>query len=113
MRAPYVGAAIGMWYLAAPLIWGYPFGFLWWNDIVIGLAILAISGSFLAARSAFQGWLLIAVGAYSLFSPFLHSYLSQAFPLFNDIVFGVVTIGTGCAMGGAWLEYGAEKAEAG
>ncbi len=104
MRSPYIGIAIGLWYMVAPYVWGYPFGFLWWNDLVIGAVVIAVSISFTLSPGRFQGWLLIAAGAYSMFSPFLHDYLSHSFPLWNDLVIGVVTVATGVAMGAAGLE---------
>ena len=47
--------------MAAPFVWGYPFGFLWWHSIVIGGAILAISISFRLGINRLSGYLLIAV----------------------------------------------------
>lgn len=112
MASRYVGVGLGLWYMAAPLIWGYPFGFLWWHSIVLGGAILVITFSFHLGVNRFSGWLLIAAGAYSMFSPFLHGYLPNAQALFNDLIFGVVTVGTGVAMGGAGIEYSDEARSA-
>ena len=108
MRSPFVGIMLGLWYMAAPFVWGYPFGFLWWHSIVIGGAILAISISFRLGINRYSGWLLIGVAVYSMFSPFLHHYLNLADPLWNDLVIGVVTVATGVAMAGAGLEYGGD-----
>lgn len=108
MKSPHIGTALGLWYLVAPFVWGYPFGFLWWHSVLIGAAILAISGSFYLTGGRLHGWLLMAVAAYSMASPFLHGYLSLSFPLWNDLVIGVVTMGAGVAMAAAGLEYRAE-----
>jgi hypothetical protein len=112
MRSPFVGITLGLWYMAAPFVWGYPFGFLWWHSIVIGAAILAVSISFRLGINRLSGYLLIAVAAYSMFSPFLHRYLNLAAPLWNDLVIGVVTVATGVAMAGAGLEYSGETSSA-
>ena len=95
MTAAYVGIVVGLWYLVAPFVWGYPFGFLWWNDLMIGAVVIALSFSFTMGPSRITGWLLIAVGAYSMFAPFIHGYLWPAQPFFNDLVFGAVVVGVG------------------
>ncbi len=105
MRSGYVGMALGLWYIVAPFVWRYPFGFVVWQDLVIGGAILAVSVAFTMTPGRLNGWLLIAIGAYSMFAPFLHDYLLHAQPLWNDLVFGVLTVGTGVTMGGAGMEY--------
>lgn len=110
MKVPYVGLTVGLWYLVAPFVWGYPFGFLVWQDLIIGAAIIAISLSYTMGGSRLNGWLLIAVGAYSMFAPFIHDYLIRTFAFWNDLVFGVVTVGTGVALGAAAIAYGEEDA---
>ncbi|MFQ5690487.1 MAG: hypothetical protein ACE5HQ_09475 [Gemmatimonadota bacterium] len=109
MKSPYVGIGVGLWYIVAPFVWGYPAGFLWWQAVVIGAAILAFSVSFTLGVNRLSGWLLIATGAYSMFAPFVHGYLSYSFGLWNDLVFGVITVGTGVAVAGAGLEYGGDR----
>jgi len=108
MASRHVGLWLGLWYLGAPFIWSYPIGFLWWHSFVLGAAIIAVTLSFRLGINRFSGWALIAVGAYSMFSPFIHAYLSNAQGLFNDLVIGIVVVGTGVAMGAAGIEYGDE-----
>lgn len=108
MTPAYVGIGLGIWYLVAPFLWGYPFGFLWWHSLVIGVAVLAVAISFALGPGRLAGWLLIAVGAYSLFAPFIHGYLYPSFAFWNDLVFGVVLIGTGTTMGAAGMELAKE-----
>ncbi len=110
MASRYLGIGLGLWYMGAPFIWGYPLGFLWWHSIVLGGAILVVTISFNLGINRFSGWGLIVLGAYSMFAPFIHGYLSNAQGLFNDLVFGVVVVGTGVAMGAAGLEYSDEAA---
>lgn len=117
MVARYVGLFIGVWYVVAPFAWsqlgGYQLGFNWWNDLVVGAAVLALSGSFLLGWSRTAAWLLVAVGAYSMAAPFLHGYLPDSFAYWNDLVFGVLVVGTGAALGAAAVEYGGASAPAG
>lgn len=106
MVARYVGVFIGVWYVVAPFVWGYDLTFNWWHDLVLGGAVLALSASFLVSWSRMAGWLLLAVGAYSMLAPFAHGYLEQSFAFWNDLVFGLLTVGTAVALGAAAIEYG-------
>ncbi len=110
MKAAYVGIGVGIWYLVAPFLWGYPFGFLWWHSILIGAAVVAVAASFALGPGRLAGWLLIGIGAYSLLAPFLHGYLFPSFAFWNDVVFGVITIGTGMVMGAASWALAEERA---
>ena len=102
----YVGVGIGAWYVFAPFIWGYPLGFTWWHSIGIGVAVLALSASFLFRWMPVAGLLLILTGLYSLVSPAVYGYYTQQFALWNDIVFGVATVLTGAMLSAAAMEYG-------
>ncbi len=102
----YVGVGIGAWFVFAPFIWGYPLGFTWWHSIGIGVAVLALSASFLFRWNLGAGLLLVLVGFYALVSPAVYSYYTEQFALWNDIVFGVVTVLTGAMLSAAALEYG-------
>lgn len=109
MKTRYLGLLVGVWYLLAPFVWGYPVGFLWWHSILIGSVIVAVSASYMMSWNRGGSWVLIAAGAYSMFSPFLHDYLTSQFAFWNDLFLGVITIGLGVALGGAAIEYGGEE----
>lgn len=104
MAARFVGVLVGAWYVTAPFVWGYDPTFNWWHSVVLGGAVLALSGSFLVGWSRLAAWLLAAVGAYSMVSPFLYGYLRHARPFFNDLFFGVVLVALGAALGAATAE---------
>ncbi len=104
MFSRYLGIAIGAWYVVAPFAWGYAQPFNWWHSIVIGAAVLALSASYLISWSRVAAWLLVGVGAYSMIAPFLHGYLAHSWPFFNDLVFGVLTVGTAAALGANAVE---------
>ena len=75
--------------------------------------IITASASYLISWSRGGAWVLIGVGAYSMFSPFLHHYLTSQFAFWNDLFIGVFTIGVGAALGAASIEYGQPEGEAG
>lgn len=105
MIARFVGLSIGVWYVLAPFLWGYPLGFLWWHEVIIGTVVAALSATFLIGWSRLAAWGLILVGAYSMLAPFAHGYLKDVFVFWNDLVFGVLVIGTGMALAAASIEY--------
>lgn len=105
MKTRYLALAVGAWYVLAPFLWGYPVGFLWWNDLVIGAAVAALSASYLVSWSRTTGWLLMAVGYYSMLAPFLFDYLGQPFAFWNDLFFGAVTVGCGAMLAAAGVTY--------
>jgi len=108
MASRYVGIVLGLWFMGSPFIWGFPFGFLWGQSVVLGAAIIAVTISFNLGINRLSGYGLIALGVYSMLAPFIHGYLSNAQAFFNSLVFGIITVGTGVAMGGAGIEYGDE-----
>ncbi len=111
-----IGLAIGVWFVFAPFMWGfvapgsYPLGFTWWHSIGIGVAVIALSASFLLRWYTGAGLLLVVVGLYSLTSPFLYGYYTLPFPMWNDIAFGVATVLTGAMLAAAGLVYGGPEA---
>lgn len=104
MIARFIGVFIGAWYVTAPYVWSYDLAFNVWHSVVLGAAILALSSAFLIGWSRIAAWLLVAVGAYSMISPFVHGYLSHSRPFFNDLVLGVVVVGLGASLGAATIE---------
>lgn len=100
----YLGIGIGAWYVVAPFAWGYTQPFNWWHSMVLGAAVLALSASHLVSWSRLAAWLMVAVGAYSMAAPFLHDYLALSRPFFNDLFFGVLTVGTSVALGANAVE---------
>jgi len=106
MYARYLGILIGVWYVTAPFVWGYGPSFNWWLDAVLGVAILVLSGTQIAVWSRLMAYVLLAVGAYSMLAPFRHGYLQETFAFWNDLVFGVITVGVACAIAAAATEYG-------
>lgn len=112
MITRYVGVGVGAWYLLAPFLWGYPLGFLWWHDATIGAVVLALSASYLVSWNRVGGWLLMLTGVYSMLSPFLYGYITEQFAYWNDLVFGVITVGCGAMLAGAGMIYGDPGARA-
>lgn len=113
MTTRYLALGLGAWYVLAPFLWGYPLGFLWWNDLVIGAAVAALASSYLVSWNRIGGWAMMAVGYYSMLSPFLFGYLEQPFALWNDLVFGVVAVGCGAMLAAAAITHGQPASAAG
>lgn len=112
MFSRYVGVGIGVWYVVAPFAWGYDTSFLWWHSVLLGAAVLALSSAHLVKWSSLSAHVMVLVGVYSMLSPFLHVYLQEASAFFNDLVFGILTIGTAVALAANAIEVRARPREA-
>lgn len=104
MSSRYIGLAIGVWYVVAPFVWGYEPTFLWWHSALLGGAVIALSAAQLVSWSRTAAHALVLVGVYSMLAPFLHHYLVYSRPFFNDLFFGVITVGVAVALGANAIE---------
>lgn len=104
MLSRYLGVSIGVWYVMAPFVWGYEPGFLWWHSILLGGAVLALSAAHFVSPSRTAAHGLVVVGVYSMIAPLLHGYLVHAGAFFNDLFFGVVTVGVAVALAANAME---------
>lgn len=104
MLSRYLGVSIGVWYVTAPFVWGYGPTFLWWHSALLGAAIIALSAAHFVSWSRTAAHGLVLVGVYSMLAPLLHGYFVHPGAFFNDLFFGVVTIGVAVALGANAME---------
>jgi SPW repeat len=89
-------AVLGIWLLISPWVYGYVATArnTAWNSIVVGLLVL-IFGS-LRYRSPHDrvslSWANVALGAWTVLSPWIYSYTSDIGPLWNSVIVGFVVI---------------------
>ena len=74
--------------------------------VLLMAAVAAIATSYLVSWNRIGGWALMAVGYYSMLAPFMFDYLQQSFAYWNDLVFGVITVGCGAMLAAAGITYG-------
>jgi SPW repeat len=69
----YVNVLIGVWIAASPWVLGFSDTqpVVAWNAVILGLAIALIAALDLEILSRFEEWLLVALGAWSLASPWV------------------------------------------
>ena len=112
MSSRYLGLGIGVWYVVAPFVWGYDPTFLWWHSALLGGAVIVLSAAHFVGWSRTAAHVLVLVGVYSMIAPFLHDYVELSQPFFNDLFFGVLTIGVAVALGANAIELAARPRSA-
>lgn len=85
----------GIWLIIAPFLLGYsddanPL----WNDVVVGILIVAMAGARVAGafRAPSLSWINAALGFWLVIAPFVLGYSDEATPLWNDIIVGIIVV---------------------
>lgn len=91
MTASGINVVAGIWLILAPFILDYVPREAWWNDILVGLAVLILAGSrFGAPRSPGPSWVNVILGIWLILAPFVLGYADMTTPLWNDIILGII-----------------------
>jgi SPW repeat len=91
-----INAILGVWLMVSPWVYGYVVTArnTAWNSIVVGLLVV-IFGS-LRYRSPHNrvglSWANVALGAWTVLSPWIYSYTSDIGPLWNSVIVGCVVM---------------------
>lgn len=100
MAASGVNLLAGIWLIIAPFLLGYsdqatPL----WNDIIVGILIVAFAGARVAGarvvgafRAPSLSWVNVILGGWLIVAPFLLGYSDDANPLWNDIIVGIIVV---------------------
>lgn len=95
MAASGVNLLAGIWLIIAPFLLGYsdqatPL----WNDIIVGILIVAFAGARVvgAFRAPSLSWVNVILGGWLIVAPFLLGYSDDANPLWNDIIVGIIVV---------------------
>jgi len=89
----WMNALLGLWLIAVPLLMGYDQGYAGIaakNSYLsgIGLIVLALLG--LLARLAWREWLVLALGAWLIVSPFALDFADEPLAMWNTAITGIV-----------------------
>ena len=91
-----INAILGVWLLISPWVYGYAGTArnTAWNSIIVGI-LIAIFG-WLRARSphhrAGLSWANVVLGAWTVSSPWIYSYIADTGPLWNSVIIGFAVI---------------------
>ena len=84
----------GIWLILAPFLLGYSgVSAALWNDIVLGVAVIVLSGirtTEEGMKMSWASWLSVAVGIWLVIAPFALGYSANSRALWNDIILGVI-----------------------
>jgi len=90
-----IALAFGLWLIAAPWVLGYSDSVGFWNDLLVGIALVVVAALKTAQPVRFQklGWLIVGLGIWLMVAPFLLQYGAGVYsinpPLWNDATVGV------------------------
>lgn len=84
----------GIWLILAPFLLGYSgVSAALWNDIVLGVAVIVLSGirtTEEGMKMSWASWLSVALGIWLVIAPFALGYSANGRALWNDIILGVI-----------------------
>lgn len=97
-----INAVAGAWLIVAPFILGYTsIGAALWNDMIVGVAILAMALGRVGSPLRNEGlsWMNFALGIWLVFAPWVLSYGQEAGLAadartagWNDLIVGIVVL---------------------
>lgn len=81
---------IGVWLIISPYILGYTTSSSKWNQTILGIVVLILSGiRFLVPRATWASFLNGIAGLWMIVAPFILSY-DRSIAYWNEIVFGIL-----------------------
>lgn len=109
-----VNVVLGVWLIAAPFVLAYSeVRAAMWNDVIVGVVILALAGYRVAqpAQSAGLSWVNVVLGIWLIAAPFALGYGDTTAAMWNDVIVGiaVAVLGAVSAMTGAKLRGAMQK----
>jgi hypothetical protein len=88
-----VNLGVGVWLILAPFVLGHVNAATGWNDIIVGVGIVAFAGIRVsgAFKAAWLSWANFLLGAWLIVAPFVLGYGTTRV-LWNDVIAGVVIL---------------------
>lgn len=88
-----INLTLGAWLVIAPFLLGATAPATW-NDVLAGLAVLALAGTRIAKPAASTtsiSWINLSIGVWLIIAPFVLGYSSQV-AIWNDVIVGVLLV---------------------
>jgi hypothetical protein len=84
----------GLWLIIAAFALGYAdITRALWNDIILGVAIVAIAAVRVASeRLPWLSWIELVLGAWLIAAPFVLGYADVSRPFVNDVIVGAIVV---------------------
>ncbi len=81
----------GLWLILAPFILGYSdFAPAFWNDVIVGVLILASAFAATRTYSPNPSWMNVVLGVWLILAPFMLNYDGYRAALANDLCVGLL-----------------------
>jgi len=91
-----INAVLGGWLVISPWVYGFvaTAGAMTWNNIIVGLAILACGWSRYRQPHVRVGlsWTNVALGAWTVLSPLVFNFTSDSRSMWNGLIIGLVVM---------------------
>lgn len=90
-----INIVFGIWLIAAPFMFRYSnIGTATWNDILVGLIVLATAWVRISdIETMFDlGWINFFAGIWLLVAPWAFGYSTQTSPMWNDSILGILIL---------------------
>ena len=82
----------GLWVAVSPWILGPAQDEVTWNFVIVGLVLITLAASEIAAFQRWKEWLMAALGTWLLLSPRLLSFLKEQSLTWNAAVCGLAVV---------------------
>jgi len=84
---------LGAWLLISPFVLGLSGPetmMIVWNFVIVGAAVVVFSIAVLRKTYVWEEWVLLALGAWLIVSPFLLGFAAMPMALWNSIIVGLL-----------------------
>lgn len=84
---------LGAWLLVSPWLLGFAGAestMILWNAVIVGVAVVVFAVAVLSKTQVWEEWVLLALGAWLILSPFLLGYAGVTTALWNSVIVGLL-----------------------
>jgi hypothetical protein len=84
---------LGLWLAISPWAIGFITAAVLWNNLIVGIALIAVAGMRYAVRDrvAVPGWVNVVLGGWLIIAPFIFSYTLVG-ATWNSIIVGALAV---------------------
>lgn len=85
---------LGLWLITSPIIFGYSWTQMFWNDIISGIILIILSYNALNAYNLWAQWLIILLGLWLFVAPIVF-WANEAAAFLNDNLIATLVVAFG------------------
>ena len=85
-----VNVLLGAWLIISPWVLGYGSGRAAWNAFIVGMIVMVVALSVVAAFQQWEEWVSLAAGIWLVISPWLMGVASDTAVVWNQMIVGAI-----------------------